>query len=777
MSSGTPEPSRPSSWLGRSVLARPGAWLLLLAVATIPFAAALPRLHVRTDGGTLHPDHDAIVAAAAADRERFRDPEAAIALVSARSGSVFTPEGLRLVQRLTDSLHSIPGVRGGDVASLATLVDVTSSTRTIRLAHHLDPLPATRPEADRVRATLDAAGLHAGVVYGRDGRSAAIYLPIDPGAPRADVVRRLRDRVRAEASPGFVVRLTGPVVAEVLLGEQILADIVRLVPVAMLVVTAALWLGLRSAGGVAIPVAVIGVLLTWTLGAMSLLGVPLTLVTSILPVLLMAMAVTDQIHWVERLQVHLGAGLPRAAAIVATRAEVGPPIVRTALTTAIGFLAFTTASVPPLRHFGAFACGGLLLSMALSFTLVPAMLRLLPEGWLRQAPPHERPQRGIERWAARRPGAALAAALLLAVAACAGLGRLRVQDSWVDNFHPASDLAVTHREFDTAYRGAYSLDLVLESGADGFFRTARGVRLVDSLACELGALGEFGGVRSLPDVARAALRGVDPSARLESLGDDGVAQLLLLVEMAGAGDEVDRWLTRSGREARLRASVPRADYARARRVMARVDSVTAGRLPDGVRARKAGDLAVATQVVRATVGNQVRSVAATLIGLVLVLAISFRSVPLALLQILPVAATTLMVFGGMGHFGVPLGVATSMFAALAEGEGVNYTIHIVSRFLSLRRSRDPASALDRTLASVGPAVRWNGIALVGGCAVLCLSSLRPVRSLGLLLAAGMALSYAMAFLVLPYFLRRTAGRSGRGGTPAPRAADSGGAAG
>src|SRR5439155_14659446 len=87
-----------------------------------------------------------------------------------------------------------------------------------------------------------------------------------------------------------------------------------------------------------------------------------------------------------------------------------------------------------------------------------------------------------------------------------------------------------------------------------------------------------------------------------------------------------------------------------------------------------------------------------------------------------------------------------------EGEGTNFAVHIVSRFRAERRSASAPRALHTALGLVGPAVRWNAVALVLGCAVLCWSSLRPVRSLGVLLAVGLSLSYLLTMLVLPALL-------------------------
>jgi predicted RND superfamily exporter protein len=187
----------------------------------------------------------------------------------------------------------------------------------------------------------------------------------------------------------------------------------------------------------------------------------------------------------------------------------------------------------------------------------------------------------------------------------------------------------------------------------------------------------------------------------------------------------------------------------------------------GIRLRATGDLAIATDVVRASVVNQVRSVALTLGGLGLFLAISYRSITLAGILLLPVAATTLIVFGAMGYLAIPLGVATSMFAVLAEGEGVDFSIHIGSRFLELRRDRPPEEAMNETLGSAGRAVRWNAVTLIAGLLVLLFSSLGPIRALGGLLVAGMAISYLMAIVLLPALLVKHGRRGSDVARPRP----------
>ncbi len=765
-----------TAWLSE----RPTLVLAAVMVLTLPLAAGLARLEIRTDGEALHPPRDPAVVAAALDRGRFRDPDAVLVLLQPRErgAGLFTPAGLARLRSLTAALRSVPGVQSDGVTSLATIVDVAGSARSIRLRRVLDPPPEDDGAASRLRARLRGSRLYEGLLYGRDGRSATLFVPLSGSEPRGRVVERIRRAATERAGADFRVLLAGPVVAEALLGEQVIGDLRRLVPLVVTVVAGVLFVCLRSPTGTFVPLVQMLCVLTWTFGLMGWLRVPLTLVSSILPVLLMAMAMSDQIHLHERFLEHRRRGLAPSAAVERSLAEVGPAIAKSAISTALGFLAFTTASVPALRHFGIFAALGFVLSMVLSYTLVPALMLVLHRrrpgqvtvpsagpaegaragrpgpGADTEAPPvSTRHAGGAEVWVAARSGPAAVAAVAVIVAAALGWPRLVVQDSWVQNFSPRSDLVIAEHLLDAQYEGSYRMDVVLEGAAQDFFVTARGVRVVDSLEAALGRFPEVGGTLSWLDLAETALRGVDSTRTLLALDDAAVAGLEQVLEMTGSQDRLEQLLPPSKDRVRIMCFVPDADYRKASRLLARLDSL-AGRssLPPGLQVRASGSLPVAAAVVRATVANQVRSVAWAFVGLGILLSISFRSVPLAAAMLVPVAGTTIALFGGMGYAGVPLGVATSMIAALAEGEGTNFAVHVVSRFQIERRSSPARGALLSALRGAGPAVRWNALALVAGCSVLCLSALRPVRSLGVLLAAGLTLSYVLTMLVLPALL-------------------------
>lgn len=734
------------------------------------------RLEIRTDGAAIHPNGNPVVERTRADQREFFESDQVIVLASARPGGPRpdSREGLRWLADLHRALAAQPGVHAKRVRSLATLIDPRPETPIVLSRNFLDEVPEAPTEYEALRARIAASPLAPGLFLAPSG-AAALYVPALPGADRDRLVSDLQRLLAEQAT--FDVRLTGPVTAEVLLGRAVLADLSRLVPLMVGVVALLLFLCLRSIAGVLVPMAEIAIVLLCTLGAMGHLGVPITLVTTILPVMLMAVSVTDEIHLLERFRAHLRASDPAAgerpdrarvrAAMERALRDLARPIVLTSLTTAAGFLSFLTASMDPLRHFALFLAFGVLIALGLTFTFVPALIVVLPPSWLDEWGARSRRRAAgasaLERLLARHRGAAALGGLLLVAAAAPGLRSLFVQDSWVASFAPDSELVSAERDFNREFWGSYRFDVVLDGSTRLFFMGADGLRLTDALAAVAAAGPHVGGVMSHGIAFQIAADAGGERARVYELPPERIAEIARLLSYVSRRTDLDQVLSVDGSSARLRLFVKEATHRRAEELQAYLERELPPLLEGtGVGAQFSGDLPLAHAVVGDIVSNQLRSVGWTVVGVALLLWISVRSVSLTAALLVPLAAGIVLLLGVMGYAGLPIGIATSMFTAVTIGVGVDFAIHFEHAYRRERaRATDPEPLLLSTFASAGREIRWNAWVLAGGLAVLGSSALGPNRSLGLLLAAAMLVCYAATFLLLPALLERLAARASR----------------
>jgi uncharacterized protein len=802
--------------LARAALARPFLVLALLAVATAAVARGLFRLELRTDGAAIYPRDDPAVERTLADRQAFAEVDQIVLLVTSRPGGprLDSAAGCRFLVRLQHALARFPGVELAGVRSAVTLIDPPESLQPLRIRTFFEEWTGGEAGLADVLARMRRLPVTGGLFLSAGGTAAAFYVPVGDRITRTELLADLRRFLATRAGAPFRLRLTGPVAAEVDLGEEVVRDLARLVPIMVAAVALLLALTLRTVGGVLIPLAQVVATLLWTLGLMGWAGVPITLVTTVLPVLLMAMAMTDEIYLLERLQDHL-AGLPPAGAALAPAAadsrraaaaggerlaqdarqrvrlaaerafaDLVAPLVLISLATAAGFFSFLGAAMAPLRHLGLFTGAGLLLGMLFTFTLAPALMAALPASWLARGPVSDGSGGGrgggllpFERWTVRRPRAVALAAVVLLAVAVPGLPRLRVEDSWIDNFDPRSPLVTGARRFDAEFWGSYRFDVVC-TGRAGTFWTPPAAALLEELQRWADHAPNVGGMVSVLPIFEAGARALGFGRPLSALPARDLQQVGMLVEVLRLRLYLRDLLTLDAGRMRARLLVRHADYGKARRLAAafaaELPRLAGGGLggPGGpIAVHASGEVPEALAVVAAIVGNQLRSIGWTAVLIAAMLLAALRSLRWTVVVMAPVLGATLLLFAGLGYAGVPLGIATSMFAALNLGAGVDFAVQYVYAYRRERRGGlDHAAAVTATLRTTGRGLRWNAIVLALGIAVLTLSSIKPNQSLGLLLALAILVSYASTLALLPELLRLVAPRGGPAASSASQSA-------
>ena len=176
--------------------------------------------------------------------------------------------------------------------------------------------------------------------------------------------------------------------------------------------------------------------------------------------------------------------------------------------------------------------------------------------------------------------------------------------------------------------------------------------------------------------------------------------------------------------------------------------------PHHIRLDFAGDVAVSQTLIEGIVTTQVCSLLGSLLGILFVTALLFRSLRWGLVCTAPAALSVAATFAVMGWIGMPLGVATSMFAGMVLGIGVDFAIHLVERFrMAMARGTVPTMAIVDALVATGPAILINALAVALGFGILVLSRVPANAQLGAITAVSLVTCLGATFLVIPALLR------------------------
>ena len=482
--------------------------LLLVALA----AAGLPRLELRTDGRSLVPTHSPAIAEARRVRALFELEDPIAVVVRNRSASgIFEPESLALIARLHERLAREAGVAPSDVISLASERSDQVRTGTLDFRPWLDPLPTTSAECESLRARVLDVGSYQGSLLSLDQPPSASCLLVGAGAgaDRRELVRRVRALVADSDAGVDELDVVGAPVAESTLGDALLADLARLVPLSLLFMAAIFYWRFRSVWAVLLPLFEVGAALVFTFGCMGWCGTPIYLSTLVLPVILSAVGVADELHVFHDYRRELALRAPLEA-LRETFARMTPALQRTSWTTALGFLAFAFSELPPVQSFGLYMAAGVLFCLFWTLGPSPATLALLGRralpvgsaaraGDASEAPVAARASiESDETFEPERVSAALAtarcatdtpvqpdalarlargmtdfgcaharsvcgAALAIGLLAAAGATRLDVQDSWLAGFSPQSEFRRATERFHAEFGGSHLLHVAIEA--------------------------------------------------------------------------------------------------------------------------------------------------------------------------------------------------------------------------------------------------------------------------------------------------------------------------
>lgn len=562
--------------------------------------------------------------------------------------------------------------------------------------------------------------------------------------------------------------LAGRPVIEVSSGLYAMEDMMLMIPLILVSMSLVLFAIFRTLRGMVLPMLVMASAIVWTMGAMALFNVPLYTISTMLPVILVAVGIGDAVHLLSSYyDVALQNPHRSSREIVSETAQrLGSPLVVTSVTTAIGFLTLLFAEMPPFKVFGLFAVLGVFFSWLISMTLLPAILTLLKpkvgnyfarRRAMRVYEEQSRLAWLLARWGQfihAKPRLVLTAVGVLAVIMVVGSSRLFVDSSWMSDFREGSEVAAATKMLNEKFSGTVFLHVVIEAKDKDAIKDPILLRKMEALQRHVEKLPNVGDTLSVVDFIRnmnKALHSGDPKFDVLPETKQQIAEYLFLFSVSGRPQQLDEVVDLDYQRA-LVSVVIKTDYTRSLKAI--IDEVNAFAKKEfagmDVNVNLAGSANNSYIWADLLISSQVSSILFSKAGILIIAALIFVSLVAGFYVVVPVTLATLLVAGAAGYFGIALDVSTALAAGMAIGVGVDYTVHYIYRYIEeFRRLGDAAQATSATLRTVGRTIVFNALVVTVGFAALFFSKFPPHAKLGYFVAAYMVVSCVVALGVLP----------------------------
>jgi len=530
-----------------------------------------------------------------------------------------------------------------------------------------------------------------------------------------------------------------------------------LFPLAVLALLICLFILLRQLVDILIPVMTASISILWTLGMMGFFDIPLNVVTSIIPILLIIVGSTEDIHLLSEFRRGQINGLEKLDAIEKMAVKMGGIILLTFFTTYIGFFSITLSKIEVLSQFALLSATGLLFNFMITISLIPAILKLTGDWKLDgksrffKTPDvgHSRPRKYysfIDKYRVF----ITASLVSIAVVAVYGISYIKVNHNPIDNLNDDSPVKGYFESVNDKLSGLESMSVVIESGIQDTFLKSRYIEELQKLQ---NFINEQPGIRSSTSFAdylsllNGAFQELPYSILPES--DEIVNELMLFLEY----DRVSSYVTEDYSRARILVRHRLSSTEEIRTVVNKVQAYIDNNLDKGLNARLTGDSMLTLSATEAMITGQLKSILVLLLSIVLIISLLFMDWKVGLIAAVPNVFPVIVLFGVMGFFEIPLNIGTTMAAAIAIGLAVDNTMHFMLRYNNeLKIKRSQMAAMYSTLENEALPVFATSLSLIGGFMVFIFSDFGPVQQFGYLSAIVMLTALIADFVITPLII-------------------------
>jgi predicted RND superfamily exporter protein len=685
-------------------------------------------------------------------------------IIYLRASDLWSEERLKQIQTLAYALKDLP-----EITSVTSLL---SATNIRDKGEYVDagPLASIVPSSEKGLAALRDDAQYSPIMrrnfISADGLATAINLSYvsRPENPRFDL--EIFEIIEAHVAPlrdDFeVIFQLGRPRLNVEIDRGLGQDLKDLIPLALGVLVLVIVFFLRSVRVVPIPLITSGLSILWTLGFMAAMNFPITLLTAMIPALIIVIGSVEDVHLISSYFEGLDnqASNLRERAVAHMARHVGLPVLITSLATAIGFAANIITDIPLIFEFAIASGFAMLANMVVTILVVPILLHTIGPRSSSVTPQSGMPRgvvglvvRAVEFVAERAPMAVIGVTIII-VAWFA----VQAKDIFVNN-DPLSYFPPQHafvRDAHTVHEdlaGLQVFSVILTAPKKDYFRSARG-------------LAKVAAVQALLDNQKIYDKTLSLATLMSLMNQEFNAGDTSFYRISDSQDDIDLYLSSLTRQD-LEPFVT-IDYSTARisvrhnvtdsvRLNAAVDDMLEllpTVLGDDIDVAFTGKNLMVNRAAASLMQGQISSLALILTIIFVLFSVLYTSWLAGLLALVPNVIPIVLNFGLMGFLGVPLNPGTAMVAAIAIGVAVDDTIHLMTRFgTESKRHVDERDAVRATVRGEAVPIVSTSIALALGFGALAFSNFSILAQFGILAAATMLYAAVADLLLMPILLK------------------------
>lgn len=750
-----------------TMLKKPIIVLLVILIISVAFFMVMKKnSRMETDLDEYMPqDHPAFVYSDEAE-EIFNIQDGIIIAIENTEG-IYQTETLQKVKDLTKQLGKMKEIEKSDVTSLYTADNIIGTEDGMDVKAFFKKVPTTEEGLREIAEKVRSNEMIFGRLVSQNETVTVIIAEIGDDVFSQEFYHQILELVHSFEGPEKLYVAGVPIVEGTMayLGPK---DMQKMVPIVMLVIILVLLLVMKSVKNTIFTMLVVVFSVVWAFGLMAAVNIPIYAVSTMLPVMLIAIGVADGIHLYSHLDLFLqnNPNATKKEAVKDMLKGMWKPVVMTSVTTSVGFFSLLTSEVYPIKYFGLFTAFGVTSAMLFSLLLIPASILVF--GYTKRKPVNENNSKNTKtplsykfaNGVVKYKTITLFLTIVIIAISLFGITKVWINSSFLEKFEKDSDIVLTDTFINEHFGGTSTLNVVLEADTNNIMKSPEALRLINKMQEQVDSeLKIVGNSFSLADYMKRMNMVMHEDKKEFDIipnSQDLNAQYLLLYEMSGDPDNLWKVVDYDYKIANVTIQLKSDNSKAINSAIEEVEKFRDDFQKLGIEINYAGSGYKALVFTDLILEGQIKSLVMSLFIIVILLSFMFKNMWAGLIGSVPIVITALIGFGVMGLLNIPLSTTTALISSIAIGIGIDYAVHFIERYkIYALETGNKQKTMEGTMHHSGRAIIFNATVVIAGFLVLLFSVFPPNRSLGALVSLNMFTSFLGTVTIMYLLLYKT----------------------
>ena len=688
--------------------------------------------------------------------------------IGLKDSSIFDLQVFSNYSKYVQRLESIEGVNG--VLSLSNLKVLTkdAKNKNFKFENLYNPFPETQNELDSLIILSKRQKFYENKILNDNG-AITLLITIDKlilnSSDRNDLMVKLINVSENFSQKNNInLHYAGLPYSRYIMAESVKSELVIFLIISILITSIILFIFFRSWDSVVVPILIIGVVVVWVFGTLSILNYKITLLTGLLPPLIVVIGIPNCVYMLNYYHFSLNKFSSRKKAISHVIKTIGLITLITNLTTAVGFFVLATTDIKVLNEFGIVAGINVIATFFVSIFLLPTIYLILPK-------PKSKQINYLnynflyflinlfKTISFEHQKKVFVLSGILIVISLYGVFKIKAVSFLIDDVPSESFLMKDMKFFESNFSGIMPLEIIIDTKKKRGVRNLNTLKKIDRLENFLkdkSYISDPISIVSFIKASRQAYYNNNPS--FYSLPNSRDKNFILRYLSSGYGDNVENenisksFVDSLGQKIRISLNIAdlgshKMDSILRNVIQPEINNIF-GKTDNEVKLT--GTTLIFIKGINFLIENLLQSMLLAFFIISLIVSLLFKNIKMVIISLIPNIIPLIIAAGIMGIFGIPLKPSSALVFSIVFGISVDYSIHFLAKFKNeLTQTKNVKNAVIKTIEETGRSMIFTSFILFFGFIIFAFSNFGGTIVLGVLTSIILFVAMITNLTLLP----------------------------